>query len=279
MASVEEIVDLLARVRARGAGLVLRLEGRYTAVGDLHGDADTLERVLEEWPAPYLFLGDYVDRGDRGLEVVTQVFQLYVEGKAVVLRGNHESPLMNIDGGFLDELCEKLGRRCGYVYKEFEKTFASLPLAALLNGRVVALHGGIPLRDDMTPATLGELEKVTGDLTTPQDPLAFQVLWNDPCPCDRYAPSPRGPGIWLFGREATKAFHRAHNTATVVRGHTYVPQGCASHHGGAVVTVFTSTAGPYRKTRPKIALVDDVVQVYDLDAKKPAQCPEDVDVF
>ena len=279
MASVDDIVDLLARVRERSRGLLINLEGKYTAVGDLHGDLATLELVLKEWEGPYLFLGDYVDRGDKGLEVVTTVFQLYLEGKAAVLRGNHESPIMNIEGGFLDELCEKLGRKCGYVYKEFEKTFATLPLAAVVNRKIVALHGGIPLREDMTPATLAELEKIEGDLTAPQNPLAFQTLWNDPCPCDKYSPSPRGPGIWLFGRDVTREFHKLHNTAVVIRGHTYVPQGCAVHHGGGVVTVFSSSAGPYQKTKPKVALVKNGVEVYDAATKNSAKSPEDVDVF
>ncbi|ACB40221.1 metallophosphoesterase family protein [Pyrobaculum neutrophilum] len=279
MASVEALVDLLAKAREKTRSLVVEAEGRFTAVGDIHGDYRTLGQILEEWESPYLFLGDYVDRGDMGLEVVAEVLKLYVEGKAVVLRGNHESPVMNIEGGFLDELCEKIGSRCGAVYKEFEKTFASLPVAAVVNGKIVALHGGIPLKEDMTPASLEDLRRAGGDLVTPADPLVFQALWNDPCPCDTYAPSPRGPGAWLFGRKITKEFHAANDTAVLLRGHTYVPAGCAVHHGGAVVTVFTSAVGPYRKTKPKVAAVRQNVEVYDLSTKEPARCPEDPDLL
>ncbi|MEM1927117.1 MAG: metallophosphoesterase, partial [Pyrobaculum sp.] len=84
MEGVDRIIDLLAKVRERASSLVLQIQGRYLAVGDLHGDIDTLEKILAEWEAPYLFLGDYVDRGDRGLEVVTKVFELMLDGKAVV---------------------------------------------------------------------------------------------------------------------------------------------------------------------------------------------------
>lgn len=278
MENVERILDLLARVRERAGGLVLKIEGSYTAVGDLHGDYKTLEKILGEWEAPFLFLGDYVDRGDMGLEVVTQVFQLVVEGKAVALRGNHESPLMNFDGGFLDELCDKVGRRCGTVYREFEKTFAALPLVAVVNNSVVALHGGIPLREDMRPAALKEVAEAT-DLVDPRHPLAFQVLWNDPCTCEDYAPSPRGIGAWLFGKKVSEEFHRVHGTKVLLRGHTYIPEGCAVHHGGQVVTVFSSTAGPYRKTRAKVALVKDGVEVVDVATKNKSQCPREVEIF
>jgi len=64
-----------------------------------------------------------------------------------------------------------------------------------------------------------------------------------------------------------------------VRGHTCVSAGCATHHGGSVVTVFSSTAGPYRKTKPKIAVVSDGVEVFDLYTKSRAVCPEDVDLL
>lgn len=275
MEGVDRIVDLLAKVRERASSLVLQIQGRYLAVGDLHGDIDTLEKILAEWEAPYLFLGDYVDRGDRGLEVVTKVFELMLDGKAVVLRGNHESPIMNAEWGFLDELCDKLGRRCGVVYKEFEKTFASLPLVAVVNREIVALHGGIPFREDMTPASIDEVTKAT-DLIEPRHPLAFQILWNDPCLCDHYAPSPRGAGAWLFGRRATAAFHKTHGTKILIRGHTYVPSGCAQHHDGSVYTIFSSTAGPYKKTKPKVALVKDSVEVLDISTKNAERCPKDV---
>ncbi|MFN3805302.1 MAG: metallophosphoesterase family protein [Pyrobaculum sp.] len=270
----EPLIDLLIKTREKTPGLVVEIEGVYTAVGDLHGDLKTLELILKEWPPPYLFLGDYVDRGEMGLEVVMQVFQLFIEGKAVALRGNHESPLMNIEGGFLDELCNKVSR-CGAVYKEFTKTFAALPLAAVVNKRVVALHGGIPLREDMRPASIEEIKKIEGDLTGPENPLAFQILWNDPCHCEEYLPSPRGPGTWLFGKKLTDMFHKTHNTEKVVRGHTYIPFGCATHHKDSIVTIFSSTAGPYRKTKPKIATIREKIEIIDIATKTPTRCPEE----
>ena len=68
------------------------------AVGDIHGDIDALERVLEQL-VPRLqsadtlvFLGDYVDRGPDSQGVVGRVRSLEQTGpcKVVALRGNHE---------------------------------------------------------------------------------------------------------------------------------------------------------------------------------------------
>lgn len=66
------------------------------AIGDIHGMADMLERLLsqiEKWlerrPAQYIFLGDYVDRGPDSRKVVERLQAMQRQG-AVCLKGNHE---------------------------------------------------------------------------------------------------------------------------------------------------------------------------------------------
>ena len=257
-----------ARRKFEEGGLALDVaEKRLVVVGDLHGDKDTLDAVLKRWEgSKFLFLGDYVDRGVHGLEVLTAVVKLYLEDKAYVLRGNHESPLMNEDGGFIDELCLlKRIPNCGELYGEIEQMFSKMPIAARVNGEVLAVHGGIPLKEpSMEPASLEELRAVKGDLVLPGDPLAYQALWNDPCECENFAPSPRGPGIWLYGRSPLEKFLRREGLKAILRGHLYVSSGYAQHHG-VVHTVFTSRAGPYRSVKPKVAVLDGgVLEIYDV---------------
>lgn len=72
----------------------------YILLGDVHGNFNSLmhfEEVL--WPlsptlspSNLLFLGDYVDRGSNGLEVVAYLFAYKVHNpkKVFLLRGNHE---------------------------------------------------------------------------------------------------------------------------------------------------------------------------------------------
>jgi serine/threonine-protein phosphatase 2B catalytic subunit len=78
-----------------------------------------------------LFLGDYVDRGILGIEVVLFLISLKLcEPKTVVLlRGNHESRNMTEAFTFREEV--------------LEETFDALPVAALIAKKYLAMHGGI----------------------------------------------------------------------------------------------------------------------------------------
>lgn len=78
------------------------MSGRILAVGDLHGCALTLESMLNQIGLMHddqiVFLGDYVDRGDKSFETVQRLIELQEEyGDEVVtfLKGNHEDMFIN----------------------------------------------------------------------------------------------------------------------------------------------------------------------------------------
>jgi len=87
----------------RFAGEVLPVRP-FVAIGDVHGRADLMMRLLETLEhAPYaelplVFVGDYVDRGEHSAEVLRHL-QGIVNSEAgariICLRGNHEDMLLN----------------------------------------------------------------------------------------------------------------------------------------------------------------------------------------
>jgi protein phosphatase len=96
---------------------VLNLRVPIKVFGDLHGQIGDLNRLFEAFGAPtdemplgdiesndYLFLGDYVDRGSRSLELILMLFALKLKYPENVhlLRGAHEDKKINKSMGFGD---------------------------------------------------------------------------------------------------------------------------------------------------------------------------------
>src|ERR1041385_5509223 len=79
---------------------------RIFAVGDIHGCAATLEKLL--WQELRItrqdkiyFLGDYIDRGPASREVVELILGLQRKKYDIhILRGNHEQLFMDSENSF-----------------------------------------------------------------------------------------------------------------------------------------------------------------------------------
>jgi serine/threonine protein phosphatase 1 len=72
---------------------------RTLAIGDIHGCYNALTSLLEVvGPVPkdqFIFLGDYVDRGENSREVIELLLSDRIQGRKSFLRGNHEVMMLN----------------------------------------------------------------------------------------------------------------------------------------------------------------------------------------
>lgn len=87
---------------------LVELHAPLNIIGDLHGQFTDLLRFLtarDFHHETFLFLGDYVDRGTRSLEVLCLLFALKIRfpNRFILLRGNHETEEINRIFGFYDE--------------------------------------------------------------------------------------------------------------------------------------------------------------------------------
>lgn len=203
---------------------IIRLSGYFFVIGDIHGQLDDLCEILKKIlvvnKATYVFLGDYVDRGKDGLEVITLLFclkYLYPD-RVYLLRGNHESKAMTASFGFKDECIQKLNEK---TWENFTVSFCTLPLAAILNQRILCIHGGI----SPSLEKLEQIEKINRFKEVPDNGLFTDLLWTDPNKDTvEFQKSVRGD-TFFFGEKPLRIFLERNKLDTIMRGHEVVING------------------------------------------------------
>eukprot|EP00899_Mesostigma_viride_P006511 jgi/Mesvir1/15861/Mv03407-RA.1 len=212
----------------------------FTVCGDVHGQFYDLMNIfsLNGLPSednPYLFNGDFVDRGSFSLEVILALFAfkcLYPKG-LYLTRGNHESKNMNKIYGFEGEVRAKYSDTMASLFSE---VFQCLPLAAVLNGKVFVVHGGLFSEDNVT---LDQIRAIDRFCEPPDAGIMCEALWSDPAPMLGRSPSKRGVGV-AFGPDVTNNFLKTNNLELVVRSHEVKEEGYEVEHGGKCITVFSA---------------------------------------
>ena len=90
-----------------------------------------------------------------------------------MLRGNHECQNISRVYGFFDE-CKR--RHSMKLWKEFITLFNNLPIAALVEDKILCMHGG--LSPDLKQ--LQDINKIKRPLEVPESGLMCDLLWADP---------------------------------------------------------------------------------------------------
>jgi diadenosine tetraphosphatase ApaH/serine/threonine PP2A family protein phosphatase len=214
---------------------------KLLVIGDLHGDLESCVnalRLAKLGEAKAVFLGDYVDRGPHQDSVINLLLQMKNDNpdEIFLLRGNHETPSMNFSYGFLNLLVRKFGKDYGKVYEAYLRVFSEMPLAGIVNERVMLVHGGLAKGLEK----IEELEKAGKGGFEPEDKKVFETLWNDPSEdVEDFSPNPRGPGIHCFGGKALERFLKNNNLRMMVRSHEPVLQGYRILFNGLLITIFS----------------------------------------
>ncbi|KAL2984487.1 hypothetical protein AAZX31_12G090800 [Glycine max] len=233
---------------------VLQLRAPIKIFGDLHGQFGDLMRLFDEYGAPstagdiayidYLFLGDYVDRGQHSLETISLLLALKVEypNNVHLIRGNHEAADINALFGFRIECIERMGERDGiWTWHRINRLFNWLPLAALIEKKIICMHGGI----GRSINHVEQIENIQRPITMEAGSIVLMdLLWSDPTENDSVEglrPNARGPGLVTFGPDRVMEFCNNNDLQLIVRAHECVMDGFERFAQGHLITLFSAT--------------------------------------
>jgi serine/threonine-protein phosphatase PP1-1 len=190
----------------------------------------------------YVFLGDFVDRGYFSLETFTLLMCLKAKypDQIVLVRGNHESRQITQVYGFYEECQQKYGNAS--VWKACCHVFDFLVLAAIVDGEILCVHGGL----SPEIRTIDQIRVVARAQEIPHEGAFCDLVWSDPEDIDTWAVSPRGAG-WLFGNKVATEFNHVNGLKLIARAHQLVNEGYKYHFPqNSVVTVWSAPNYCYR---------------------------------
>eukprot|EP01107_Rhizomastix_libera_P016498 TRINITY_DN6915_c0_g1_i1.p1 TRINITY_DN6915_c0_g1~~TRINITY_DN6915_c0_g1_i1.p1 ORF type:complete len:551 (+),score=120.39 TRINITY_DN6915_c0_g1_i1:26-1654(+) len=161
---------------------MLEIEAPVVVCGDIHGQFYDLMTLFDRTrdADKYLFLGDYVDRGDFSTEVLFYLLALKISKphSVFMLRGNHETRMMSEFMTFLLECEFKYAN--DELYDETIALFDRFPLCALItgckSGRFFAVHGGL----SPSISKIEEIQTIERFSEPPTSGPLCDLLWADP---------------------------------------------------------------------------------------------------
>jgi len=236
-----EIVNLCNKAREIfiSQPVLLELEAPIKICGDIHGQYFDLLRLFEYGGFPpesnYLFLGDYVDRGKQSLESICLLlaYKIKYPENFFLLRGNHECASINRIYGFYEE-CK--ARYKVKIWKTFTDCFNCLPIAALIDEKILCMHGG--LSPDIQ--TLDQIRRIHRPCDVPDTGLLCDLLWADPDKeIQGWKVNDRGVS-YIFGEDVVTNFLSKHELDLICRAHQVVEDGYEFFAKRQLVTVFSA---------------------------------------
>lgn len=196
--------------------------------GDIHGQFYDLISMFRINGVPpnksYIFLGDYVDRGENsvGCICLLLILKIMYSDNVTLIRGNHEQSTITKMYGFYDEVMSKYGN--SKVWKMICEVFSFFNMGCMINGRILCVHGGISPK----LLSLNQLHRFDRILPVLDNNIFSDIVWSDPDDTEGFKPSPRGSGF-LFGNDVFRQFLELNNLTHVLRSHQLVLEGYKFH--------------------------------------------------
>ena len=224
---------------------VIRTNSPIMILGDIHGSIFDLLQILSfafknGFPeTKLLFLGDYVDRGNYSIEVITLLFSLFClyPSSVILLRGNHEFSSINSTYGFKKEIEEYYSNQ---LWIDFNLVFDLLPLSAVVDDIAFCVHGGISPH----ATKIHQIERINRPFQVNEEflqKLVTDLMWSDPVDnSSMFTQNGRGKGT-EFGLSAVINFFEENNLKYIFRAHQSFSSGIVTMMGKRLISLFSTT--------------------------------------
>ena len=217
----------------------LELETPITVCGDTHGQYPDLLRLFDLGGYPpetnYLFLGDYVDRGEQSIETISLLlaYKIKYEENFFILRGNHECGSINRIYGFYDECKRRYNIK---IWKNFVDLFNCLPIAACIDDKIFLVHGGL----SPELKNIDDIKKIMRPTDVAEEGLLCDLLWSDPENSNKdWGVNDRGVSV-TFNVKVLEKFLENNELDLLCRAHQVVEEGYEFFGDKKLVTVFSA---------------------------------------
>ncbi|OTF72585.1 Calcineurin-like protein phosphoesterase [Euroglyphus maynei] len=269
----------------------VRISSPCFVIGDIHGNLDdllTMEQVL--WKripcvgANFLFLGDYVDRGQWSIEccLYLMAFKILCPNKVTLLRGNHEVRSLQTFYTYKNECLKKYGQIYGEkIWESTNKIFDKLPISATIDNDIFCSHGGIP----KNATTINEINQIDRKLIDPEkeSSIAWEILWSDPCHNQQFLEICNFFGIdhkdtngylnnikrgtaYQFNEFAATKFLHNNGLTHMIRAHEVPQSGYQFHFNGKCLTIFSCSHYCGNQNHCACVLIDQkILRIIRLD--------------
>ena len=134
------------------------------------------------------------------------------------------------------------------VFELFVELYERMPLAFIIGGKTLVVHGGLSRHRGVQMSHLRRLASRQQCPEAPQsfeDYLFFDLMWSDPHPddVDGVHESARGDGCILFGMDMTLDFLESNSLQLLVRSHQVPSDGHGYEvvHEGKCITIFSAS--------------------------------------
>eukprot|EP01079_Euglenida_sp_SAG-EU17-18_P005570 gene5570-997_t len=245
--------------------------------GDIHGQLNELLTMMKVYSLPdhrqgdmgmcsYVFLGDFVDRGQQQLETVLYLLCLKLNPPGVLAAVGTALHVFaprktNRKYGFRETCLKKYGPEHGEaVWEAINKAFDCLPCAITVGGDILCMHGGLGrcdwslselagIRLPVEPS-FGKGRQVTEWPRAMQ--IFYHLMWSDPWqsrPHELQEPAPGGGNVfwandsrgWEFDLTAYQEWCRRNGIKYVIRAHQCFSAGIQFFDQGRLITVFSAS--------------------------------------